>query len=33
MVWISIPLGDSNDRLHGELFIPKTTKGFLVNQT
>ncbi len=30
MVQISIPLDDSDDRLHGEFFIPKTAKGLIV---
>ena len=30
MVQISIPLNDSDDRLHGEFFIPKTAKGLIV---
>ncbi|WP_458720423.1 alpha/beta fold hydrolase [Candidatus Nitrosocosmicus sp. R] len=30
MVQISIPLDDSDNRLHGELIIPKTVKGLIV---
>ena len=30
MVQISIPLGDSDDKLHGEFFVPKTVKGLIV---
>jgi putative phosphoribosyl transferase len=30
MVQISIPLDDSDNRLHGELIIPKTAKGLIV---
>ena len=30
MVQISIPLDDSDNRLHGEFFIPKIAKGLIV---